>query len=167
MQIEMVEPGKLVLAPYNPRTIEDEALRRLVVLLDTYGFVDPIIARREDGLVIGGHQRLRANGMRETPDATVPVVFLDGLTDAKAMALNVALNNPAAMGEFSIAKLAGVLNEIDTGEFDVPDFTAFSLDEIAKLMHGVDDSNFEPIDQAPPRLDQKQPVTCPSCGHVF
>ena len=152
-------------APYNPRRMEDEALRRLAVLLDEHGWVDPVIARREDGLVIGGHQRLKANATREHLDATVPVIFLDGLPDDKAQALNVALNNPKAQGEWDLPKLAGLLVEIDTGNIDVPKLTGFAEAEIAEIVHGADE--FQPVDEDPPRLDQKTPVTCPECGHEF
>ena len=138
LQVEYISPDALNPAPYNPRRVSDEALKRLAKLLDLHGFVDPIIAKR-DGLVIGGHQRLRANALRKEPDELVPVVFLDRISDAKAKALNIALNNPAAQGEYEPAKLADLLQDIDTGEFDVPTFTAFSGEEIAGLMHGLDE----------------------------
>ena len=58
LQIEYVSPDTLTLAPYNPRTMADDNLARLAKLLDSHGFVDPIIARREDRMVLGGHQRV-------------------------------------------------------------------------------------------------------------
>jgi len=81
IKVEYVEPGKLNPAPYNPRQIDEDALKRLAKLLDAHGCVDPLIARREDGLLIGGHQRLKANELRKTPDAT-----LDGKTFAEVEA---------------------------------------------------------------------------------
>ena len=126
-------------SPYNPRQISEDALARLAALLDAHGWVVPIIARREDGLVIGDHQRLAANQIRQTPDSQVPVVFLGGLTDTQAKALNIALNNQAAAGEFDIPKLADVLQAIDTGELDVPAVTGFSEAELAEMMHGLDE----------------------------
>ena len=158
MKVELVDPSKLTPAPYNPRRASDDALARLAKLLDVHGFVDPIIARREDGLIIGGHQRLKANSLRKEPDKRVPVVFLDGLSDAKAKALNIALNNPAAQGEYDFPKLADLLQDIDTGEFDVPEFTAFSADEIGRLLHELDES-------AGP--GDKPPTKCPECGYEF
>ncbi|MCK4625067.1 MAG: ParB N-terminal domain-containing protein [Phycisphaerae bacterium] len=151
VKIEYIAPDKLNPAPYNPRTITDDALARLVKLLDAHGFVDPVIARREDNLLIGGHQRLKANALRSKPDAKVPVVYLEGLSDAKCKALNLALNNPSAQGEFDYPKLADALQDIDTGEFDIPSFTAFSADDIAGLMHGLDEHLVE--DEAPELLE--------------
>ena len=134
IQIEQVDPAELHPAEYNPREITDDALQRLAKLLDAHGFVDPIIARREDGLVIGGHQRLRANAMRAKPDKKVPVVYLEGLSDDQAKALNIALNNPAAQGDFNPPKLADLLQSIDAADFDVPMFTAFSAEDLAEML---------------------------------
>ena len=98
-------------------------------------------------MVIGGHQRLRANDLREHPDETVPVVYLEGVSDAQAQALNIALNNQAAAGEFNIPKLADVLQAIDTGEFDVPVVTGFSEAELAGMVHGLDEHTRRPTDE--------------------
>ena len=144
IRIEYVDPGDLVPATYNPRTITDAALRRLARLLDVHGFVDPIIARRQDKLIIGGHQRLRANAMRERPDPLVPVVFVAGVSDAKAKALNIALNNTEAQGEYDQPKLADLLIEIDTDEFDVPEVTGFAATDIASLLGELDDVVADP-----------------------
>jgi len=162
--VQYVNPDTLNPAPYNPRTMSDDALGRLAKLLDSHGIVDPIIARRSDNLVIGGHQRLKANAMRKTPDAEVPVVFLE-VTDEQAKALNIALNNPHAQGEYDWPKVADILQDIDTGDIDIPAVTGFSEEDLAGLVHGLDE--FQPIDEEPPRLDEKTPTTCPNCGHEF
>lgn len=140
LQVEYVEPDSLTPAPYNPRKISRAALKRLAGLLDAHGFVDPVIVRREDRLVIGGHQRLAANRLREKPDATVPCVFLDGLSDAEAKALNVALNNPKAQGQYDLPKLGELLVELDRLELDVPELTGFERVEIDELAAGRDES---------------------------
>ena len=138
IQVEYVNASDLKPALYNPRTMSDDALGRLVKLLDAHGIVDPLIARRSDNMLIGGHQRLKANSMRKTPDEKVPVVYLD-VTDEQAKALNVALNNPKAQGEYDYPVLADLLQEIDTGEVDVAAITGFTEQDIADLMHGLDE----------------------------
>ncbi|MFW6145725.1 MAG: ParB/RepB/Spo0J family partition protein [Planctomycetota bacterium] len=132
VDITYVDPAELRPADYNPRTISDAALGRLAGLLETHGFVDPIIARRADKLVIGGHQRLRANAMRAEPDERVPVVFLDGISDAEAKALNVALNNAEAQGRYDDDRLADLLAEL-SGEIDVAPATGFTEKALAEL----------------------------------
>ena len=140
IQVEYVNAEDLKPAVYNPRTMSDDAMARLVKLLDAHGIVDPLIARRADNMLIGGHQRLKANSMRATPDEKVPVVYLD-VTDEQAKALNVALNNPKAQGEYDYPVLADILQELDTGEIDVAAITGFSEHDIAELMHGLDETS--------------------------
>ena len=139
LQVEYVRPETLKPDPSNPRRISQEGLRRLARLLDEHGFVDPIIARREDRLVIAGHQRLKANALRESPDSLVPVVFLDGIDDGRARALNVALNNPNAQGIFDGTKLRQVLAGLADSDLDLPAVTAFDDDELQALLKDVDE----------------------------
>ena len=75
--------------PANPRRISDAELDSLTRSIRQFGFVDPVIARREDKVVIGGHQRLLA--ARRLGLASVPVILLD-LSGDQARLLNLALN---------------------------------------------------------------------------
>ena len=75
LSIEYLSLDDLRPDPANPRSIsaaEPEALTRSV---HEFGVVDPIIARREDRTVIGGHQRLLA--ARRLGMERVPVVLVD------------------------------------------------------------------------------------------
>lgn len=128
--IEHVAIGELTAAPYNPRKISDEARKRLTRSLSEFGFVDPVIARRSDMLVVGGHQRLLV--AKELGFAHVPVIFLDNLDDQRAAALNIALNNRNMMGEWDHAKLTDILSDLDTHGFDAT-LTGFDETELAKL----------------------------------
>lgn len=142
LAIEYVDPATLVPAPYNPREISEEALERLATLIDNHGWVAPVIARREDRLVIGGHQRLRANLTRETPDKRVPVVFLKGVDDTRAAAMNVALNNRLTQGDYDYPKLVDLLEEIDTSQLDVSALTGFNEDDLDALTRHLNE--YEP-----------------------
>ena len=46
--------------PANPRRISDAQLEALTKGIREYGLFQPILARREDKTVIGGHQRITA-----------------------------------------------------------------------------------------------------------
>lgn len=153
--IEHVAPTDLMPAPYNPRTMDGESRQRLESSLRTFGLVDPIVARRTDRLVIGGHQRLAAAiaiGLE-----TVPVIFLDDLDDDKAAALNVALNNPNAQGEWDMAKLVEVLSELDAHGFDAT-MTGFDDKQLEKLLTWSADTD----DHAPAlgAVEYQVVVTC-------
>src|SRR4249919_3502623 len=89
LTVELVDIAQLHPDPANPRRISDDELESLTRSLRQWGFVQPVLARREDSVVIGGHQRLvaaRRIGMTE-----VPVTFLD-ITQEQARLLNLALN---------------------------------------------------------------------------
>jgi ParB-like chromosome segregation protein Spo0J len=89
IQIEHVPIDQLRPDPANPRKISDTELEALTRSMQQFGLVDPVIARREDGLVVGGHQRLLA--ARKLGIKTVPVVYVD-LSLEQAQVLNFALN---------------------------------------------------------------------------
>ena len=145
LKIEYVTPESLTPAGYNPRTITPEALEALAALMDAHGFVDPVIARRSDGLIIGGHQRIKANSLRRNPQGLVPVVFLEDITDDMAKALNVALNSPSAQGEYDRAALSGLLDQLDTAGLEVEQLTGFDADHIADLVGGMDPGELSPL----------------------
>src|SRR4030065_447092 len=75
IQVEQVPIGELRPDPANPRRINDAELEALTRSIRQLGLVDPIIVRREDRTIIGGHQRLLA--ARRLGYKTVPVGWLD------------------------------------------------------------------------------------------
>ena len=79
LTVEEVAIDRLRPDPANPRRISDDELDSLERSLRRWGFVQPVLARREDQTVIGGHQRLVA--ARWLGLATVPVITLTNLSD--------------------------------------------------------------------------------------
>src|ERR1044071_1681916 len=75
LQIVQIPIDQLRPDPANPRKISDAELDALTRSLREFGFVQPVLARRDDHFVIGGHQRLV--GARRLGYKTVPVIFLD------------------------------------------------------------------------------------------
>lgn len=92
MTIEQVPIDLLVLDPANPRRISPDELDALERSIREFGFVQPVLVRRKDHVVIGGHQRLVA--ARRLGLASVPVGFLD-LSIEQARVLGLALNKTA------------------------------------------------------------------------
>ena len=142
---ELAPIGALKFAEYNPRDISEAELAKLKASLREFGFIQPVVARREDGLVIGGHQRLTAysallrdEGVEDVEESTVPVVYLDGVDDNRAKILNLALNKIS--GEWDYDKLSTLLSDLRTeleGVDDLPalDLTGFSTTEIAEIVN--------------------------------
>lgn len=114
INVEYLPLDKLRPDPFNPRTISQEQLRALERSIEEFGFVDPIIVRRQDLTVIGGHQRLAAArrlGLNE-----VPVVQLE-LSPDQARLLNLGLNR--IRGDWDEALLTRVLQHLDAEEQDL------------------------------------------------
>ena len=57
LKIEQVPINQLQPDPTNPRSIPPDQLNALTRSLQQFGMVSPIIARRSDFVIIGGHQR--------------------------------------------------------------------------------------------------------------
>ena len=100
MKIKELDIDLLKPAIYNPRKIDPEQLNDLVRSLKQFGFVDPLVVRSEDNMIIGGHQRYEAAKLLKYK--TVPVVQLD-ISENDAKVLNVALNKIS--GEWEEDKL--------------------------------------------------------------
>jgi len=160
LAIEHVAPSKLKAAPYNPRRMSAEARAKLERGIGEFGLVDPIIARRKDKMVIGGHQRLTsALAMGLT---SVPVVYLDGISDTRAKALNILLNNPAAGGEYDNDLLADALRSLVDDGFDAS-LTGFDLTELDALLNPV---SVVGVDSTESVWEEKSNC-CPKCGFTW
>ena len=133
IQIEQLPIGELRPDPANPRRISDQELETLTRSINEFGLIDPIIARREDKMVIGGHQRLLA--ARKLGYKTVPVVLTD-LSVEQSHLLNIALNKIS--GSFDQELLVRMLKELQ----EVPDIdlslSCFEEDELKKLLKSLD-----------------------------
>lgn len=130
--IETVPSDTLKIDPANPRRISEEELEALTRSIDEFGLVDPLIVRRENRMVVGGHQRLLA--ARRLGLHTVPVVFLD-LDKDRARLLNLALNKIG--GEFDTELLGRLLADLaDASDLDLT-LSGFGPGEIDSLLDGL------------------------------
>jgi len=131
MEISKIPIEKLNPAAYNPRKDlqpGDPEYEKLKRSMQEFGYVEPIVWNKRTGNIVGGHQRYKIlldMGMRE-----VDCVVVD-LDETKEKALNLALNK--IQGDWDYEKLKDLLQELDTGEFDL-ELTGFDMDEIEDLM---------------------------------
>ena len=111
--------------------------------------MEPLVWNETTGNLVGGHQRLKI--LKARGDKKVKVSVVD-LSPAKEKALNIALNKVS--GDWDKPLLKDLLQELDTGEFDV-ELTGFGESELEDLMTQV--------------YPDKEPktATCPECGKVF
>jgi DNA modification methylase len=131
MEIRKIPIEKLNPAAYNPRKDlqpGDPEYEKLKRSIQEFGYVEPIVWNKRTGNIVGGHQRYKVlldMGMSE-----VDCVVVD-LDETKEKALNLALNK--IQGDWDYLKLKDILQELDTGEFDI-EITGFDMGEIEDLM---------------------------------
>jgi DNA modification methylase len=133
LQIVHVSIDDLQPDPKNPRKISDQELDALTRSLREFGFVQPVIARHDDHIVIGGHQRLVA--ARRLGITTVPVVFVD-LPREQAELLNLALNRIS--GSWDEQLLARLLADLQATPDTDLSLAGFGEDEVAKLLKSLE-----------------------------
>ena len=133
LSVELVPLDDLRPDPANPRRISEEELDALERSLRQFGFVQPVLARREDRTVIGGHQRLVA--ARRLGLTTVPVTWLD-VSLEQARLLGLALNKIS--GSWDDALLARLLADLQS----MPDLdltlSGFGDDEVKDLLRSLE-----------------------------
>jgi len=125
IEVTYAAPASLLPADYNPRQMPDVQMDALVRSIGEFGFVEPVVVRRSDRLVVGGHQRIEA--ARRLGLECVPVVEVD-LTDEQCKALNVALNR--IHGEWDVVKLDELIRSLPT---DVAALTGFDERQMRRI----------------------------------
>lgn len=183
MKVETVSIGRLKPAKYNPRQDlkpGDPEYDKLKKSITEFNLVEPLIWNKKTGNVVSGHQRLKVLQEMGVTEVDVSVV---SLTLAKEKALNLALNK--IQGDWELPKLKDLLQELDTGAFDM-EITGFDQTEIEALMTQihVDFGNYtgpgqEQINQrgeelknkfkqlAEAFMKSKVELVCPECGAEF
>ena len=156
MQVRKIPIGQLKPAAYNPRKDlqpGDPEYEKLKRSMQEFGYVEPIVWNERTGNIVGGHQRYKIlldMGMQE-----IDCVVVD-LDETKEKALNIALNK--IQGDWDMPKLKDILQELDTGEFDI-ELTGFGMDEIEELMtqfHMPDEIVEDEVPEPP-----EEPITKP------
>ena len=133
IELESVALDALAPDPANPRRIDEAELEALTRSIQQFGLVDPILARRADGRVIGGHQRLVA--ARRLGLDTAPVIFLD-VPEDQARLLNLALNRIG--GTWDEALLARLLSDLDVASDVDLTLSGFAPDELSGLLRSLE-----------------------------
>ena len=128
LELSQVPIDELRPDPANPRQIDPATLDALTRSVRQFGLVDPLIARRENGQLIGGHQRWLA--ARRAGLDTLPVIYLD-LPESEARLLALALNQIS--GTWDADSLARLFQELQTQELDLS-LSGFGEDEIDRLL---------------------------------
>lgn len=141
MEISKIKLVDIEPADYNPRTITEEAKKKLRNSIETFGLVEPIIINTKNNRIVSGHQRyqilidmlMEEDNLAEREfDYLVKddygYIFdfqqLQIKNEDYEKALNIVLNNTNLMGDYNYEKLGSILEELEFNGFDLT-FTGF------------------------------------------
>ena len=157
-------PAALTPRSGNPRTHSEKQLRQIADSIRTFGFTNPVLVDRDNGIV-AGHGRVEA--AKRLKLRSVPTIRLEDMTEAEIRAYVIADNRLAENAGWDRELLAIELQhlyELDL-DFDVT-ITGFEMPEIDVLFgelqaaeSGPDEP--DPADEVPDVDDTGPAVTRP------
>ena len=156
LQIKYRQIESLIPYARNSRTHSDEQVAQIAASIREFGWTNPVLVDGENG-IIAGHGRLMA--ARKLGMTSVPVIELDGLSEAQKRAYIIADNKLALNAGWDDAMLRVELQELDALGYDL-DLTGFSEEEIADLLPEIEEVEYQGDEDAAPE-PPPDPVTVP------
>jgi DNA modification methylase len=136
-------PSELVPDPRNARTHPKRQIEQIRKSIESFGFTNPILTDPEYQ-IIAGHGRLLA--AKALGLAQVPVIIIEGLSDAQKRALRIADNKIALNAGWDLEILQQELSELATIDVTIdPTVTGFTTGEIDVILKGSEDPDDEAI----------------------
>lgn len=129
MNVELIPIGDLKPFEKNPKLHSEDQINRIVKSIKEFGFTNPVLALKENKMVIAGHARLKA--ARQMNLAEVPVILLD-MPYEKAITYVIADNKLAELATWDNTMLLPLLEDIKLAGIDV-ELTGFSAADISIL----------------------------------
>lgn len=163
-RIELWPIDRLVPYERNARTHSPEQLAQIKASIQEFGFTNPILVDRQDG-VIAGHGRLEA--AKDMGLTEVPVVVLDHLTPAQRRAYVIADNKLALNAGWDFSLLQQEVMALNLEDFNL-DLLGFDEKELSGLLDPEQldaeepPEEFQEVDE-----DIETEHRCPSCGYEW
>ncbi len=161
LEITWVAPETLKPNPHNARTHSKKQVRQIAGSISAFGFVVPIVAD-ETRTILLGHGRCEA--ARTEGLDQVPVIFLEGLSDARKRALVVADNKITENAGWDRERLAIELPELAEllidDDLDIS-ITGFEPVEIDQIITDFEDDRSDPADTIESAWQAAQGVSKP------
>lgn len=130
IKTEMRPVADLIPFARNSRTHSDEQIAQIAASIREFGWTNPILVDGDNG-ILAGHGRLSA--ARKLGMASVPVIVLEGLTDAQKRALVIADNKLALNAGWDMDLLSSEIEGLKDEDFDLS-LLGFNEDELAALL---------------------------------
>jgi len=130
LKIEYVDLEQLKPFVDNPRNHSERNVDDILQSMKRFGWTNPIIARRDDNMVIAGHGRIEAARLNGTEQ--VPVIFTD-FTENDAKLYSITDNRTSETSDWDLVALNDLVKELDEmPDIDLDDsgFTSEELDDL-------------------------------------
>jgi len=165
MKIESIAVEKLIPYARNARKHSDEQVAQIAASIREFGFNNPVLIDKENGIV-AGHGRVLA--ARKLELEKVPCVRLDHLSDSQRRAYIIADNRLTETGGgWDDEMLAVELSELREINFDL-DLTGFDASAIERFLNPPEpEEKTAPEDF--PEVDESIETEheCPKCGYEW
>ena len=136
MQIKEIEITALIPYAKNSRTHDDAQVAQIAASIKEFGWTNPILVDGDKG-IIAGHGRLMA--ARKLKMDKVPVIELNGMTDAQKKAYVIADNRLALNAGWDNSMLTIELNELLDDGFAL-EILGFNKDELDALLNPIEET---------------------------
>ena len=152
MKIKKIPLSHIKPARYNPRKDlqpGDPDYERIRESMERFDLVEPLVWNEANGVLIGGHQRLKV--LAAMGHKTVDCVVVNIPDPAKEKQLNIALNR--AVGAWALDSLKGLMVDL---EAEGVDLKWLDLDELFEGAEGADGGGSEGTEEdEPPDVPKK------------
>lgn len=142
IKVEQRAVAELIPFARNSRTHSDEQVAQIAASIREFGWTNPILVDGKNG-ILAGHGRLSA--ARKLGMAEVPVIVLDGLTEAQKRALVIADNKLAMNAGWDLELLSSEIAGLGEDGFDLS-LLGFSDDELAAFLTDKTEGLTDPDD---------------------
>jgi ParB-like chromosome segregation protein Spo0J len=163
LKIKQTPIDELIPYALNSRTHSDEQVAQIAASIKEFGFNNPVLLDKENG-IIAGHGRVlaaRKLGLKE-----IPTIELSHLTDTQRKAYVIADNKLALNAGWDDDLLKLEMQGLGNEKFDLT-LTGFSIEELDGLFFEPNFESGNEDDQGDlDKLDPKM-VVCPHCGGNF
>lgn len=159
---ELVEVDQLTPHPEN---VNEGDVGEIGVSIEKNGWFGAVLANPRTGRILAGKHRWLA--AKQKGAKKVPTLWRLCETDEEEVRVMLACNQTTRLGRDDSTKLADLLTELAKTPVGLLG-TGFSGDDLDLLLSDLAGPTFEPATEAEQgRLDEKKPIICPACGHVF
>lgn len=126
--VKRVDVANLIPYVNNAKIHSDEQVTKIASSIREFGFLNPVLIDKDKN-IIAGHGRVMA--AKKLGLEKVPVLFVEGLTEAQRKAYILADNRLGELADWDMDLVKIELEDLELANFDI-DLTGFDINEFLK-----------------------------------